>query len=395
MNLIESKPIGIQSQWAFFKPKTGLIFFLCFPILILFSSNWSHAQPSKALQKHIERIVQPYLEEPNTFHLQVGILERNHTYQYLFTGGGTPITPKDSTALFGIGSVTKLFTASLLAAMNAKGIVNINDCIIKYLPDSLALENPHLQKITLKHLASHSSGLPKMPKKLTPQMGNKQDIYANYSLEEVYQFLRDFRPPMDKRHRRAIKKGKKIFLYSHLGMGLLGHLLEVAGEKPYSELLEEYLFHPLDIRSMYLPDSILENANRLEGHDFAGNIEAPKRYASLYGAEGGYISLEGMLQLLKVTMDTSYTTQNTFLKSCLTIQNETDRIDVSMGLGWFIIHRGSPRRNPSVYTHSGKIGGFSTYVAFIEATQTAVVVLANSTRRVDNIGIQILELINR
>ncbi len=367
----------------------GLIFF------VLLTSNSSNAQPSKALQKHIERIVQPYLKEQNTFQLQVGILERNYPYHYLFAGESTEIAPKDSTALFGIGSVTKLFTASLLAAMTAKGIVKIDDSIIEYLPDSLALANPHLQKITLQHLANHTSGLPKMPKKLPLQLSNKQDIYANYLLEDVYRFLMSFRPPMDKKYRRAIKKGKKIFLYSHLGMGLLGHLLEVAGEKPYTELLREYLLHPFGIRSMYLSDSILENAKRLEGHDFAGNIEAPKHYASLYGAEGGYTSLEGMLQLVKATMGTSSTFQNTFLKSCLTVQNQTDRRDVSMGLGWFIIHRTNSKKYPPIYTHSGKVGGFSTYVAFIEATQTGVVVLSNCSKRVDNLGIQILELINR
>ncbi|MGB0930993.1 MAG: serine hydrolase domain-containing protein [Chitinophagales bacterium] len=354
----------------------------------------SNAQPSQALEDLVARIVQPYLEEDNTHQLQVGIIERGYTYHYSFIGNKQPNIDKvDSTALFGIGSVTKIFTTSLLAAMIAQNIIKLNHSITDYLPDSVVTANKRLQKITIEQLATHTSGFPKMPRNLPMKMKNKDNPYAYYRLQDAYEYLMSYKPSMNKKRIKALKKGKKIFTYSHFGMGLLGHLLENAADKNYNELLNQYIFQPLDVKDTGFLEEIASKKNILKGYDFSGNPKPQQHYASLGGSEALYASLRDLVRFTEANMKP--TSEYSFLANCFNIKNKTDDKKVYAGLGWFIIERGKHKKFPLIYTHSGKTGGFSSYVAFIEATQTAVIVLSNSTNKVDEYGISILELINR
>ncbi|MEZ4883485.1 MAG: serine hydrolase domain-containing protein [Chitinophagales bacterium] len=362
-------------------------------ILCFFTAISGQAQPSQALKGLVKQIVDAYSEEENMQQLQVGIVEGGYTYYYQFEGADKiEKTKTDSTLLFGIGSVTKTFTAALLAAMVAEGVVKLENSIALYLPDSVVSANSILKNITLEQLATHTSGFPKMPRNLPFKMKNKEDPLADYQLRDAYQFLMDFTPAIDRKHIQALRKNEKVFLYSHFGIGLLGHLLETAGRKSYTKLLQQYVLKPLNLKDTKLVENLLPNEGA-QGHDFSGNVELPLKYASLYASEGLYSCLRDLLQYTKACMsqDVGYS----FLKECFEIKNDTDLKKNHVGLGWFIIERGNQKKYPFIYTHSGKTGGFSTYVAFIEKTQTAVVVLSNYNRRVDDIGIAILELINR
>lgn len=370
--------------------KNALLITLCLFLL----SHSAKAQPSQALEDLVARIVQPYLEEDNTHQLQVGIIERGYTYHYSFMGNKqADIKKADSTALFGIGSVTKTFTTALLAAMIDEKIVKLDDSITKYLPDSVVTANNKLQKITIEQLATHTSGLPKMPRNLPMKMKNKENPYAYYELQDAYEYLMSYKPMMDKKRTKTLKSGNKVFVYSHFGMGLLGHLLENAASKTFNELLAQYIFEPLGLKDTGFLGVLPSRENILEGYDFAGNPRPRQHYASLGGSEGLYASLRDLVQFTKANMKP--TSEYTFLADCFNIKKETDDKKVYAGLGWFIIERGKHKKIPLIYTHSGKTGGFSSYVAFIEATQTAVIVLSNSTNKVDEYGISILELINR
>ena len=363
-------------------------------LLCIVQTVFISAQPSQALGDLVAQIVAPYLEEDNVFQLQVGIVERDYNYHYTFVGNTKTDTVKtDSTALFCMGSITKTFTTALLVAMVEDNLLQLQDPITNYLPDSVVIANNRLQKITIEQLATHTSGFPKTPRNLPLKMKRKENPYANYKLKDVYEYLMTYQPSMNKKRIKALKKGENLFVYSHFGMGLLGHLLETAGGKPYDDLLQYYIFEPLKLKDTGLLESVESKETLLEGHDFVGNIKVQQDYASLYASEGLYTSLRDLLQFIKANMKPI--APYGFLSSLLERKSRTDKKKIDVGLGWFIIDRGNSKKYPPIYTHSGKIGGFSTYVSFIEKTQTAVLVLSNSSRRVDDIGITILELINR
>jgi len=76
-------------------------------------------------------------------------------------------TKVNGDTIFDIGSLTKAFTAILLADMVKRGIVNLDDPIEKYLPSNVTVPSYNGHKITLEDLATHTSGLPELPRVIT------------------------------------------------------------------------------------------------------------------------------------------------------------------------------------------------------------------------------------
>ena len=94
--------------------------------------------------------------------------------------------PLDGDTDFEIGSVTKVFTALMLADMARKGEVALADPVAKYLPDGVKVPERNGRSITLLDLATHTSGLPFMPDGL-PAFNDS--AAAKYSDAQLYQFL--------------------------------------------------------------------------------------------------------------------------------------------------------------------------------------------------------------
>ncbi|WP_441245176.1 serine hydrolase domain-containing protein [Kitasatospora sp. McL0602] len=141
---------------------------------------------------------------------------------------------------FELGSVTKTFTALLLAEMVARGEVRYEDPIDQYLPTGSAPGYPHERPITLLHLATHTSGLPRLPVGLTPAAVPRwfTSPYATFSKAHVLRAL----------PRTAVRgmPGAQV-RYSSLGCGLLGMVLENAAGQRYEELLASRVCGPLGL----------------------------------------------------------------------------------------------------------------------------------------------------
>ena len=121
--------------------------------------------------------------------------------------------------IFEIGSVTKVFTSLLLADMVARNEVALNDPIAKYLPSDVKTPGRNGQSITLEDLATHTSGLPRLPTNFAPK--DPANPYADFSVPQLYEFLSTYTLSRD--------IGSQ-YDYSNLGGGLLGHLLHDAPE---------------------------------------------------------------------------------------------------------------------------------------------------------------------
>src|SRR5580704_15706465 len=93
----------------------------------------------------------------------------------------------DGETVFEIGSITKVFTALLLADMVERGEMKLDDPISKYLPKSVMVPSRKERQITLLDLADHTSGLPRMPDNFAPK--DPQNPYADYTVAQLYAFL--------------------------------------------------------------------------------------------------------------------------------------------------------------------------------------------------------------
>ena len=94
--------------------------------------------------------------------------------------------PLDGDTIFEIGSITKVFTSLLLADAVQRHEVALTDPIAKYLPSSVNMPERG-RAITLQDLATHTSGLPRLPGNMKPR--DAMNPYADYSVEQLYQFL--------------------------------------------------------------------------------------------------------------------------------------------------------------------------------------------------------------
>jgi CubicO group peptidase (beta-lactamase class C family) len=131
-------------------------------------------------------------------------------------GGGRPDTGSNihPSALFEIASNTKVLTAVVLHRMVEMGAVSMGDTVASLLPPTIVYTNRSVGRITLRQLASHTSGLPRLPSNMNGS-AHPANPFEGYSASDLYAFLGAL-PSLPTRGR---------FLYSNLGFGLLGHLL--------------------------------------------------------------------------------------------------------------------------------------------------------------------------
>src|SRR6185437_12844427 len=134
------------------------------------------------------------------------------------------------------GSISKVFTSTVLAEMVQDGKVRLDDSAQRYLPSSVHLPARDGKMITLANLSEQNSGLPRMPTNFHP--ADSTNPYADYTVQQMYDFLSSYHLPRD--------PGAQ-FEYSNLGVGLLGHVLSLAAGKPYAALERERVWTPLDM----------------------------------------------------------------------------------------------------------------------------------------------------
>ena len=161
------------------------------------------------------------------------------------TAPGGTVAP-DANTVFEIGSITKVFTALVLADMVERGEVKLDDPVAKFLPSTVQVPGRDGREITLLDLTNQVSGLPRLPGNLKP--ADAGDPYADYGPARLYEFLSAYTLPRD--------IGEK-YEYSNLGVGLLGHALalkagvELRGARPppgpRAARDERYGHHPAGI----------------------------------------------------------------------------------------------------------------------------------------------------
>ena len=364
--------------------KVGLWATLC-----LMNENLNAQSDNPSLDRIVEQLAKNELNEhAYPIALSIGIVRGEQISRYHFghiTNDEKSVEPTDF-HFYPIGSLSKLFATTLLMRLVEENMVKLDDPITNYLPNSVRTLNPTLQHITLRSLLTHTSGLPPKPYNLMETLSNKNDPYARYTVGHLYDFLIGFRP------NGSAKAAANDFLYSHLGIGLLGHLLEAATGKTYSELLQQYIIPPLGLNNTTLYPTPEQQQYLIWGHTFNGQTAHAQHYASLYASEGLYSTLNNLLKFVYANIDTSRTNPfQSLFQQQRTPCAATPVKGVQSCYGWYEIKK--KPRNSAIYTHSARTGGYSHYIAFDPEKQVGVVILSNSAERIDPLGIQLLSVL--
>jgi D-alanyl-D-alanine-carboxypeptidase/D-alanyl-D-alanine-endopeptidase len=322
------------------------------------------------LKQQIDAICQPLIESNEYVGIVVGCISGGDvaTYGYGKTMRRSGTVPNENT-IFEIGSVTKTFTTLILADMVLKGQVNLTDPIEKFLPSTVHVPSYNGVKITLEHLATHTSGLPKFPTNLHPPWFNAWD---KYSEADLYAFINSYN--------LTVEPGT-VFEYSDLGMGLLGHVLELITGTDYETLVVQQISNILNMSDTRITLSNEQEARLAKPYYKMPNLpEIPPIRVNYLTMD----VLKGCGALLSTVADLiTYVQANLGLKqSSLSPAMEFQHTplykaapDLRICLGWFVWEY---REGARVFWHIGDTYGMESYVFFIEGEQVGVVVLANT-----------------
>lgn len=163
-------------------------------------------------------------------------------------------------ALFEVGSITKTFTALLLADAVLRKVLTLDGAVEEALP-GVKLRDAAGEPIRWVDLATQRSGLPRLPDNMAPK--DEADPYADYDEERLLSFLHGFEASVQRATR---------WEYPNLGFGLLGHALAQAQRTSYAELLDRRVLQPLGMKrtALAMPGQII--AGLADGHDAARNV---------------------------------------------------------------------------------------------------------------------------
>ncbi|HZV70291.1 MAG TPA: serine hydrolase [Saprospiraceae bacterium] len=304
----------------------------------------------------------------------VGIIDAQGPRYYSFgktRDGGKKV---DEHSIYEIGSISKVFTATLLADMITKGQLSADDPVDKFLPATVHIPDFEGKKITLGNLSDHTSSLPRMPDNFTP--ADPMNPYADYSVDQLYAFLSSY---------ELTRPIGSEYEYSNLAVGLLGHILSLKAGIPYEELLVKTITTPLHMDETRITFTPQMKKNLAYGHAMGmevHNWDLP----TLAGAGAIRSSASDMLKFLSAQMGLTSSTLSEAI--ALTHHIRHDKAgENSVGLGWHI----TSGDQHEIIWHNGATGGYTTFTGFSDATKTGVVVLTNSPENIDDIGFHLLD----
>ena len=288
------------------------------------------------------------------------------------------LAPSDSRevngdTIFEIGSLTKVFTSLLLADMVQRREAALSDPAGKYLPEHVKMPERGGKSITLLDLATHSSGLPRLPGNLKPK--DAANPYADYSVDDLYRFLSGYELARD--------PGSKVE-YSNLGAGLLGHILALRAGTDYESLIYLRITDPLGMPDTRITLSPSMRQRMATGHNATLAPVANWDFLALAGAGALRSSVNDMLTLLEAFLGYRETPLAPAMKAMLEVRRPVGETQFETGLGWSIL-------GDSVW-HDGGTGGFCSFAGYDLKARTGVVVLSNTLAMpgIVDIGIHLL-----
>jgi CubicO group peptidase (beta-lactamase class C family) len=323
------------------------------------------------------RLIRERVESGRNPGIVVGLLDDGGARVVAYGSSGVSGLPLDGRTIFEIGSITKTFTTSLLADMVASGEVRLDEPVAALLPDSVRVPTFQGHQITLLELATHTSGLPRIPTNLHAR--DPEDPWADYTVSDLYQFLNSYeltRAP-----------GTKVE-YSNIGSGLLGYALALRGGKPYEALLRERILDPLGMKDTRVTLSPAQEARLAQGHDESGKAVEHWHIPTIPGAGALRSDVDDLFRYLSAHLGLS---GGGLIPIFARTHQTYTRLDdtLAVALGWLVDQ--SDPTNPLWY-HDGETGGFHSFAAFDPADRRTVVILSNGTNSINDIGFRILEL---
>lgn len=294
------------------------------------------------------------------------------------------------TSMFEIGSVSKTYLGTVIAALDQAGVISIEDPLGKYLPNAANLR-PEIAALTLRELCTHSAGLPgtghihqgflqeEIRNSSLPPLGITTH-WLRYQKEHLY---RDWET-VEQTHPAGTN-----WFYSPMGIGTVGHILELVTGRDYESLVREIVCEPLGLADTAYELSV-EQQQRMVQAWFPHGQPAPHWYWGVLMCQGGLRStMNDMLTFAEANIRAGRGESEGALADAMRHARgphlslpKTDEGDeasywkgeIRHGLAWK--HLNAPRDRAS--WHTGITPFTHTVLAVDDATQVGAVLMSSS-----------------
>lgn len=329
---------------------------------------------SQTLPPDVVESIETRIEQGINPSIVVGIVDEWGEHYFNFGLTREKGTLANEHSIYEIGSISKVFTSTLLAQQVINGQVKLDDPIKKYLPSDVRVPSRDGKEITLGSLSDHTSALPRLPDNMSP--ADPANPYADYSVELLYAFLSHYELTRDPGY---------AYEYSNLAQGLLGHILAMNAGVSYETLMHNTIAVPLAMNETKITLDEKMKKNLTTGH--SGGVEVKNwDIPTLAGAGAIRSSSHDMLLFLAAHMGLTKTDLQPAMKMTHEVRHDKAG-NMRVGLGWHIKNG----EQGDVIWHNGGTGGYRAFAGFINETGKGVVLLTNSTESVDDIGFHLLD----
>jgi serine-type D-Ala-D-Ala carboxypeptidase/endopeptidase len=336
---------------------------------------------TKNLQALIDQRITEAIAQQHARGLVIGIVKGNQVVikGYGIIRDGSAEKP-DSNTLFELGSICKIFTSSALQMGVHRKTFDFKDPISKYLAPRVSV--PNAFDVTLLNLATHTSGFPRLPKMWSDKLSNMQNPYKDLTYNDLYDYLKTC----------SENEPAGTFAYSNLGMGLLGHILELEYDKKYEDIIKEEICSKLGMNQTTITLSELQKKQVSQGYDSDGKPTSIWDFPVLTGAGGFLSNATDMIQFIKANLDENYSAISPQLITC-----HTPQLNGDTGLGWHLFNGWVAKMNAleGIRWHNGGTGGYRTYIGIDKKNKNGLIILSNSTNNVTNLGMRLMLFIKK
>ncbi|MBW8367411.1 MAG: serine hydrolase [Arenimonas sp.] len=267
----------------------------------------------------------------------------------------------DANTAFEIGSVSKTMTAALLADLIGQGKASLDDPLSAWLPEGTRVPEFQGQPILIRHVVSHTSGLPALPPGVP--IVDPNDPYAAVDAAMLFAALE--RSTLDAAPGTA-------FAYSNFASMLLSEAVARRAGTDFESLLGERLFTPLGMRGAYV-NTRPEGIRAAVGHLPNGKPTPPWNFKTdLAGVGGVRATLDDMVRYVQAQLGQPPLP----IVSALALSQQPVVPDGQppMAMNWML----DDINGHTWHAHEGGTGGFSSLVAFDRERGRGVVVLSDT-----------------
>jgi serine-type D-Ala-D-Ala carboxypeptidase/endopeptidase len=323
-------------------------------------------------------IIRQRVEEKRSAGIVVGLLDPDGSRRVVAYGDPGPGQPPlDGNSVFEIGSISKVFTATVLADLAQQGKVRLDDPVQKYLPAGVRMPSRDGMQITLLNLSEQNSGLPRMPDNFHP--ADPSNPYADYTVQDLWDFLS---------HYTLTRDPGAQFEYSNLGVGLLGQALSRATGMSYETMERRIVWRPLGMEHTAVTFTPWMKAHLALGHDEEGQVVPNWDLPTLAGAGAIRSTTNDMLAFLAANLHPERGPLERAMAFAHEERASGGSPSMRIGLNWFSLNAGPD----TIVWHNGGTGGYRTFVGFIASKKIGVVVMTNSGGTgADDIGFHLLD----